>query len=166
MRRPSRGGDDVRASNGPLASALRRGLCQVDVEVRCLERPVHSGQKGGAVPDPVQILCRIIADLSAKDGSLAIPGLYRRVARPFERLWGRPSLAVVAFEAQPILGSSNQILDSARARISMRTVPYMDAREAGELLVRRLTRNPPYGAHVAARVVRTTPELSRLEPSR
>jgi len=27
-------------------------LCQVDVEVRCLERPVHSGQKGGIVPTP------------------------------------------------------------------------------------------------------------------
>ena len=62
-----------------------RGLCQVDVEVRCLERPVHSGQRGGIVPDPVQILCRLIADLTAKDGSLNIPGLYRRVAKTTAR---------------------------------------------------------------------------------
>jgi acetylornithine deacetylase/succinyl-diaminopimelate desuccinylase-like protein len=179
----------------PALTYRLRGLCQVDVEVRCLERPVHSGQKGGPVPDPVQILCRLIADLTAKDGSLDVPGLYRRVARPtarerarlrslpfderrfarsagllegvrlagergpsvYERLWYRPSLTVIAFESQAIRGSSNQIVDSARARISMRTVPDMDSREAGELLIRKLTRRPPYGARVEARVVRSSP---------
>jgi acetylornithine deacetylase/succinyl-diaminopimelate desuccinylase-like protein len=172
-----------------------RGLVQVDVEVRCLERPVHSGQKGGLVPDAVQILSRLVADLTAKDGSLAIPGLYRKVARtaprqrarlrrlpfdarrirgqagllpgvrlagengfsPFETLWTRPSLTVIAFEAHPIAGSSNQVLDSARARISMRTVPDMDSREAGELLIRKLTKRPPHGARVEAHIVRSTP---------
>ena len=172
-----------------------RGLCQVDVEVRCLERPVHSGQRGGLVPDPVQILSRLIAGLTTRDGALNIPGLYRRVARtaprqrarlrrlpfdarriarqagllegvrltgergysPFETIWTRPSLTAIAFEAHPIAGSSNQILDSARARLSMRTVPDMDSREAGKLLVRKLTRNPPHGLRIAARIVRTTP---------
>jgi acetylornithine deacetylase/succinyl-diaminopimelate desuccinylase-like protein len=172
-----------------------RGLCQVDVEVRCLERPVHSGQKGGLVPDAVQILSRLIAGLTAKDGSLEIPGLYRRVTRtaagqrrrlrrlpfdarrigrqagllpgvqlttekgysPFETLWTRPSLTVIAFEAHPIAGSSNQILDSARARLSLRTVPDMDSRAAGELLIRKLTRKPPHGARVEAHIVRSTP---------
>jgi acetylornithine deacetylase/succinyl-diaminopimelate desuccinylase-like protein len=172
-----------------------RGMCEVDVEVRCLERPVHSGQRGGVVPDPVQILSRLIADLTAGDGSLNIPGLYRSVEKPtarrrarirrlpfdkakyakstgllegvrlagekgfsvYERLWTRPSLTVIAFESHPILGSSNQIVDSARARISMRTVPNMDSREAGESLVRKLARKPPFGAHIEARVVRSTP---------
>jgi len=172
-----------------------RGLCQVDVEVRCLERPVHSGQRGGLVPDPVQVLCGLIAGLTAADGSLDIPGLYRRVAAPtarekarlrrlpfdagrfarqtgllpgvevtrengfspYESLWARPSLTVIALESHPITGSSNQILDSARARLSMRTVPNMDSREAGELLVRKLTRKPPHGVVVEARIVRSTP---------
>jgi len=179
----------------PALTYQLRGLCQVDVEVRCLDRPVHSGQKGGPIPDPVQILCRLIGDLTAKDGSLDIPGLYRRVAKTtprqrsrirrlpfdarkfarsagllegvelvgeraysvFERLWTRPCLTVIAFESQPIVGSSNQIVEAARARISMRTVPDMDSREAGELLIRKLTRNPPHGARVEARIVRSTP---------
>jgi acetylornithine deacetylase/succinyl-diaminopimelate desuccinylase-like protein len=179
----------------PALTYRLRGMCQVDVEVRCLERPVHSGQRGGAVPDPVQILARLIADLTRDDGSLNVPGIYRRVARigrrermrlralPFdeqkfaraagllpgvrlageagcsayERIWTRPSLTVIAFESQTIQGSSNQIVDAARARISMRTVPNMVSREAGELLVRKLTRKPPHGARVDARVVRTTP---------
>jgi acetylornithine deacetylase/succinyl-diaminopimelate desuccinylase-like protein len=183
------------ATGVPALTYQLRGLCQVDVEVRCLKRPVHSGQKGGPVPDPVQILCRLIAGLAAPDGSLRVPGLYRRVAKPttrqrarmrrlpfdektfarnagllrgvklagekahsvYERLWTRPSLTVIAFESHPILGSSNQIVDSARARLSMRTVPDMDSREAGELLIRALTRKPPHGAHVEARIVRSTP---------
>src|SRR5205814_6650856 len=75
----------------------------------------------------------------------------------YERLWTRPSLTVIALEAHPLLGSSNQILDSARARLSLRTVPNMDSREAGALLMRALTRRPPHGAHVAARIVRHSP---------
>ena len=179
----------------PALTYRLRGLCQVDLEVRCLQRPVHSGQKGGPVPDPAQILCRLISGLSADDGSLDIPGFYRRVDRatprqrarirklpfdakkfaraagllpgvrlageraysPFERMWTRPSLTVIALESQPVLGSSNQIVDSARARLSLRTVPSMDSREAGDLLIRKLTRNPPHGAHVTARIVRSTP---------
>jgi acetylornithine deacetylase/succinyl-diaminopimelate desuccinylase-like protein len=186
-----------------------RGMCLVDVEVRCLERPVHSGQRGGAVPDSVQVLCRLISGLTAADGSLRIPGLYRRVANgareraslrklpfrearfrrqaglldgvrltreqgfsTFESIWTRPALSVIAFEAQAIQGSSNQIADSARARISMRTVPDMDSREAGELLVRKLTGQAPHGARVTARVVRsvapwrTNPEGPAFEAAR
>jgi acetylornithine deacetylase/succinyl-diaminopimelate desuccinylase-like protein len=52
-----------------------RGNCIVDVEVRCLERPVHSGQGGGLVPDATMILCTILARLQHADGTLAIPGL-------------------------------------------------------------------------------------------
>ena len=51
----------------------------------------------------------------------------------YEQLWTRPSLTVIAIEAHPLHGAANQILDSARARISMRTVPNMDSEEAGAL---------------------------------
>jgi acetylornithine deacetylase/succinyl-diaminopimelate desuccinylase-like protein len=172
-----------------------RGAVQVDVEVTCLDRPVHSGDFGGAVPDPVRILCRMLDDLRGKDGSINVPGLYRKVARPsaavvrrlrrlpfseaafrrgagmlrgtrlerepgftvYEQLWTRPSLTVIGIDAHPFKGAVNQILDSARARISMRTVPNMDSQEAGELLVRKLTAKPPAGAGVSARVVRAAP---------
>jgi acetylornithine deacetylase/succinyl-diaminopimelate desuccinylase-like protein len=60
-------------------------------------------------------------------------------------------------ESHAIQGSSNQIVDSARARLSLRTVPKMDAREAGRLLVRKLTARPPYGAKVTATVTGGTP---------
>ncbi|HEY7512874.1 MAG TPA: dipeptidase, partial [Vicinamibacteria bacterium] len=75
----------------------------------------------------------------------------------YEKIWTRPALTVIAMESHPILGSSNQIVDSARARLSLRTVPNMDGREAGRLLVRTLTSNPPFGAKVTAQVMGTTP---------
>jgi acetylornithine deacetylase/succinyl-diaminopimelate desuccinylase-like protein len=179
----------------PALTYQLRGICQVDVEVQCLERPVHSGMWGGPVPDPVQVLCRLIADLQGKNGDLNVPGLYKKVAKPsarqaarlrklafdeakfkrdgglvkgmklsgekgytvYEKLWTRPSLTVIAMESHPIKGSSNQIVDSARARLSLRTVPNMDGREAGRLLVKKLTSKPPFGAKVTARVTGTTP---------
>jgi acetylornithine deacetylase/succinyl-diaminopimelate desuccinylase-like protein len=177
----------------PALTYQLRGICQVDVEVRCLAHPVHSGFYGGPTPDAVRLLARLIAGLEKADGSLDVPGLYRRVAKtearqlrrirslPFderkfraaaamkpgtelvgerrysvwERLWTRPALSVIALEAHALAGSSNQVIDAARARLSLRSVPRMDEREAGRLLVRRLTARPPSGARVTARVTGT-----------
>ena len=64
---------------------------------------------------------------------------------------------MIAFEAQPIKGSSNQIIDHVPARLSLRTVPNMDGRAAGKAIVKKLTAKPPYGAKVTAEVVGSTP---------
>ncbi len=179
----------------PALTYQLRGIVQVDVEVETLKQPRHSGMWGGPVPDPVQVLSRILADLTAPDGKLNVPGLYNKVAKtgakqlarirklPFreaqfkkeaglltgvrlsgearysvyERLWTRPSLTVIAMESHPLKGSSNQIVNAARARLSLRTVPNMDGADAGRLLVKRLTKNPPYGAKVTAKVTGNTP---------
>ena len=183
------------ATGVPALTWQLRGLVQVDVEVSCLGRPVHSGDFGGAVPDAVRILCRLLDELRGDDGRIAVPGLYRDVVRPspalrrrlarlpfsqagfrrgagmlpgtrlerergasvYEQLWTRPSLTVIAIEAHPLQGAVNQILDSARARISMRTVPNMDPERSGRLLIRKLVASPPAGAAVKARITRTTP---------
>jgi acetylornithine deacetylase/succinyl-diaminopimelate desuccinylase-like protein len=52
-----------------------RGLAGADVELRALEGPVHSGMGGGAIPDPVLGLARILASLVDDHGSPAIDGL-------------------------------------------------------------------------------------------
>ena len=63
----------------PALTYRLRGNCIVDVEVRCLEHPVHSGQGGGLVPDATMILCSMLARLQNGDGTLAIPGLDEHV---------------------------------------------------------------------------------------
>jgi acetylornithine deacetylase/succinyl-diaminopimelate desuccinylase-like protein len=75
----------------------------------------------------------------------------------WERLWTRPSLTVIALEAHPIEGSSNQIIDSARARLSLRTVPDMDGWKSAALLAKRIAANPPAGAKVTAKVTGAAP---------
>ena len=170
----------------PALTYQLRGICQVDVEVQCLEHPIHSGMWGGPVPDPVQILCKLIAGLTRDDGSLDIPGLYKMVAKPskkqlgrirtlpfneakfkkqasmmkgmtlagekgysvYEKLWTRPSLTIIAFEARQFQGSSNQIIDAARARLSLRTVPNVDGNQAAALLKKKLMNRVPNGAKV------------------
>ncbi len=60
-------------------------------------------------------------------------------------MWTRHALTVIALEARPFLGSTNQIIEAARARLSLRTVPGIDAREAGRLIAKQLITKPPYG---------------------
>jgi acetylornithine deacetylase/succinyl-diaminopimelate desuccinylase-like protein len=66
----------------------------------------------------------------------------------YEQLWWRPSVTVVALEAQPLAGSSNQILDSVSARVSLRLVPDMDPKKCERLLVKFLRSDPPFGVKV------------------
>jgi acetylornithine deacetylase/succinyl-diaminopimelate desuccinylase-like protein len=68
-------------------------------------------------------------------------------------VWAQPSLTITAIEAVPIAQAANQIADAARARLSLRTVPDLDTRTAGELLVRELQRDVPHGARVTANIV-------------
>lgn len=56
-----------------------RGLAYMEIEVAGPHRDLHSGQFGGAVRNPANALCRIIASLHDADGRVAIPGFYDRV---------------------------------------------------------------------------------------
>ncbi len=75
----------------------------------------------------------------------------------YERLWARPALTVIALEASPIKGSSNQIVDSARARVSVRIVPNQKPKEILERLVKRLHANPPWGVQLIVKPLGSVP---------
>lgn len=65
------------------------------------------------------------------------------------RVWREPSVTVIALEARPIQGSSNQIIESARARISCRIVPDMDPEKVQNLLVKHFETRVPWGLKVS-----------------
>jgi cysteinylglycine-S-conjugate dipeptidase len=66
----------------------------------------------------------------------------------YGRLWREPSLTVIALEAQPIQGSSNQIVEAARARISLRTVPDQEPQALMDMLVHHFEKRVPWGLEV------------------
>ena len=101
-------------------------MWHVEVEVRSLDRPLHSGRGGGPIPDPVQVLCALVARLHARD------------------------VRVVALDGAPFLGCANRIVDAARARIGL---PPGARREDARRVARALAARPPFGARVTARVV-------------
>jgi acetylornithine deacetylase/succinyl-diaminopimelate desuccinylase-like protein len=71
----------ILAPDRPAITYAMRGALSLELEVRGPERDLHSGIFGGAVHNPLQALCEIIARLHDADGSVAIPGFYDRVRR-------------------------------------------------------------------------------------
>ncbi len=53
-----------------------RGLSYIEVEVTGADRDLHSGVYGGAVANPITILCEMIASCHDKDNHITIPGFY------------------------------------------------------------------------------------------
>ncbi|GAB5410239.1 MAG: dipeptidase [Balneolaceae bacterium] len=56
-----------------------RGLAYMEVEVIGPNRDLHSGVYGGAVENPINVLCEIIGNLKDEDGVIQIPGFYDKV---------------------------------------------------------------------------------------
>lgn len=157
-----------------LATSLR-GLVQANVTVRVLHHGVHSGMYGGAVPDALTVLCRLLATLHDDRGDVAVPGLARSAAEPLdlseeqlrrdagvldgtaligtggltERLWSRPAVAVLGIDAPTVAAASNTLLPSARAKVSMRIAPGDDPVAAGGALASYLRSQAPWGAEVS-----------------
>ncbi|RYZ00235.1 MAG: dipeptidase [Chitinophagaceae bacterium] len=64
-----------------------RGLSYIQVEVTGPNRDLHSGTYGGAVANPITMLCKMIASLHDENNHITIPGFYDDVleASPEER---------------------------------------------------------------------------------
>ena len=64
------------ANNVPSIEAGLRGLSYMEVEVVGPNRDLHSGVFGGAVANPIQVLCSMIESMKDKNGHITIPGFY------------------------------------------------------------------------------------------
>ena len=56
-----------------------RGLAYMEVEVTGPNRDLHSGVYGGAVANPINILCKMIASLHDENNYITIPAFYDKV---------------------------------------------------------------------------------------
>jgi len=67
---------EIISNDQPSISVGLRGLSYVEVEVKGADLDMHSGVYGGAVPNPLIVLSKMIAKLHDDDGRITIPGFY------------------------------------------------------------------------------------------
>jgi cysteinylglycine-S-conjugate dipeptidase len=152
-----------------------RGVVGVKLELRTLDSAVHSGQYGGAVPDALITLSRLLASLHDDAGNVAVEGLVsdeidealdvpdamvRTQTGAIDgleligegsipsRLWTRPAISVLAIDAPPVSEAINQLVPVARAKVSMRIPPGQDTQAALGALKKHLEANVPWGAQL------------------
>jgi len=59
-----------------------RGMCYAEIHVRTLQRDLHSGSYGGAAPNAMETLVRLLCDLKSRSGRINIPKIYKSVVPP------------------------------------------------------------------------------------
>lgn len=63
----------------PSITVGLRGLSYVEVEVTGPNRDLHSGLYGGGVPNPINVLCEMVADLKDENQHITVKGFYDKV---------------------------------------------------------------------------------------
>ena len=158
----------------PALTTSLRGLVDCFVEVRTLQHGVHSGMWGGVVPDAVTTMVRLLASLHDDEGNVAVEGLHSGPAADVdypmdriraesglvdgvqligsgsvvERLWTRPAIATIGFDATRTADASNTLIPSVRAKISLRLAPGDSSRQAMDRLREHLEKHVPWGAQL------------------
>jgi acetylornithine deacetylase/succinyl-diaminopimelate desuccinylase-like protein len=70
---------DIIDNKIPSITVGLRGIAGVEIEVTGPNRDLHSGVYGGAVANPITVLCEMITSLKDKNGHITIPGFYNDV---------------------------------------------------------------------------------------
>jgi acetylornithine deacetylase/succinyl-diaminopimelate desuccinylase-like protein len=129
---------------------------------------------GGAAPDAMLAMIRLLSTLHDEAGSVAVTGLTSYEAETpeyaesqlreeaallpgvepigtgsvLDRLWYQPSITVTGMDAPSVANASNTLLPSVAVRVSARIAPGQTAADAFDVLERHLRENAPFGAVV------------------
>ncbi|GAA2813885.1 dipeptidase [Streptomyces showdoensis] len=160
----------------PTVTATLRGMTMIRVTIDTLQGNLHSGQFGGAAPDALAALIRVLDSLRDETGATVIDGLpadsvweglqypeadFRKDAKVLDgvelpgrgtvadRIWARPAVTVIGIDAHPVAGATPSIPSTARAQISLRVPPGQDAVKATELLYAHIEKHTPWNARVS-----------------
>ena len=158
----------------PAITATLRGNVTFKLTVTTLEHASHSGMFGGAAPDAMIPMARLLASLHGPDGAPAVAGLQeydavvpdRDEAQLAEeaaflpgvqsvgsgpilgRMWFKPSITVTGMDVPSVANASNTLLPTVAARVSVRVAPGQSARDAFAAVERHIGEHVPFGAHV------------------
>jgi hypothetical protein len=166
----------------PALTTSLRGTATLAVTVSTLDHPLHSGMFGGAVPDAMMAMTRLLATLHHDDGSVAVRGLlesHRRNSPDYdearlrdesgvlagvhaigdgdilERMWTRPAITVTGIDMPSVDEASNTLSASVRACVSIRVSPTQSTDQAAEVVTAHLLTNAPWGARVSVDLIAT-----------
>lgn len=164
----------------PTVTGILRGMTLLRVNIATLEGNLHSGQFGGAAPDALAALIRLLDSLRDEDGSTTVDGLdanrswdglqypeeqFRQDAKVLDgveligsgsvadRIWARPAVTVIGIDCPPVLGATPSVQARASALVSLRVPPGVDASEATKRLTAHLSDHTPWGAQVEVELV-------------
>ena len=158
----------------PAITVGLRGNVTFRLTVRTLAHASHSGMLGGAVPDAMLAMVKLLATLHDDEGSVAVAGLTSREADHPEqseqklrdesgllegvtpigrgpilsRVWSQPSITVTGIDAPSVANASNTLSPEVSVRISARIAPGQTAEDAYAALEAHLRAHAPFGAHV------------------
>lgn len=160
----------------PTLTTSLRGGGVVDVTVKTLEFPQHSGGVGGPAPDAVAALVRMLDSLRDSAGAITIDGVdctadWEGVAYSPEdfakdatilpgvdilgdphqiasQLWARPAVTVIGFDSTPIADAVNAVPAVASARLNLRVPVGLDAVDVMDKLHAHLRAHAPWNVHV------------------
>lgn len=171
----------------PAATISLRGFADVVVTVEALGSELHSGNFGGAAPDALAALIRMLATLRDSEGNTTIAGLdntqrwhgedypaaaFRADAHMLtgtellgggsiaDMIWARPAATVIGIDCPPAAGAASTIQPRARARINLRVPAGIDPVKAQDALVVQLRDAAPWGVRVT--IDRETPTSAFL----
>jgi acetylornithine deacetylase/succinyl-diaminopimelate desuccinylase-like protein len=156
----------------PALTVSLRGLVSQEFTIRTMEHAVHSGMFGGAIPDAILPMIKVLASLHDDKGNVAVEGLktYKFEDLPYteanlradssllaevsqigdggimDRIWGKPALTIIGIDVPSVAMSSNTLLPTASAKVSLRIAPGQDPDEALALLRGHIEKNVPFGA--------------------
>ncbi|NNM45291.1 M20/M25/M40 family metallo-hydrolase [Knoellia koreensis] len=158
----------------PALTTTLRGLIRVVITVTTLDHGIHSGMFGGAVPDALMPLIRILASFHDDAGDVAVEGLSAGTASQLDfdearlreesglldgvetvgtgslldRIWAKPTATVIGIDAPSVAKSSNTLVPTASAKVSIRLAADEDPLEAYAAVRRHVEKHTPWGAKV------------------
>ena len=163
------------ATGEPTLTTTLRGIANVVVTVRSLRSAMHSGMFGGAAPDALMALVRMLATLHDDAGTTRVRGLandmtwdgeaypadqYRADATLLDgvdvigdgavadMLWSRYSVNVLGIDCPPVVGATAAVQPEARAAVSLRVPPGEDEAAALRALTAHLEAVAPWHVQV------------------
>lgn len=107
------------AKGTPSITTTLRGMSAVSIEVKSTKAPLHSGSWSGPIPDPGQVLCRMIANLTDGKGNILIPHFEDTLVPPTEaELASYESLGMT----EKIFRNDGGVLDSVKLKVSEKEI--------------------------------------------